>query len=222
MKIAIVGHTGRIGNLIKNIINQSDEFVLVGSISSQDKNISLLENADVVIDFSNKSSLDMVLSLKKPLVIGTTGYDEKDFLKIKEYAEEYPVIYSSNYSIGMAVCKNAIKEMTNAFSSLESIDIIEMHHNKKKDKPSGSAITLKSAIEKNVRVETHSIRAANIIGNHSVLLHAQDEMIEIKHSVSNREVFAKGALLAAQFIYNKEPKLYSIDDLLFQKQGVVK
>lgn len=221
MKIALVGHTGRIGNLIKNIIIKSDEFTFIGGINSEEKDISLVKNADVVIDFSNKSSLDTVLSLKKPLVIGTTGYDNNDFMKINEYAEKYPVIYSANYSIGMAVCKNAIKYMTNTFSSLESIDIIEMHHNKKKDKPSGSAIILKNAIEKNVKVETHSIRATNIIGNHSVLLHAQDEMIEIIHSVSNREVFAKGALLAAQFIYNKEPRLYSIDDLLFQTQGVV-
>ncbi|NGX56173.1 MAG: 4-hydroxy-tetrahydrodipicolinate reductase [Candidatus Anoxychlamydiales bacterium] len=189
---------------------------------SKEKGITItddLEKADMIIDFSHFSILNDILTkalkYKIPLVIGTTGYSDEDFLKIKESSKKIPIFYSANFSIGIQLIKNFIKVYQNHLDNT-FIDIIEIHHTQKKDSPSGTALSLKNEIEKytNSKCTTHSIRSCNVIGEHKILFYKDDEKIEIKHNIENRKTFAKGSIKAAFFIKNKKNNLYNMEDLI--------
>lgn len=164
------------------------------------------ERTDVVIDFSSKENLSKVLSLQKPLVIGTTGHASTQEMEIA--AKNIPILFSPNFSLGMMAMLEAAALLAKKGFSIE---IIEAHHDQKKDKPSGSALALAKAMGKEVPI--HSIRSGDIIGDHTVLFVGEGERIELKHQVFSRDAFAKGALKAAKFLAKKPPGLYSLKDL---------
>ena len=222
MKIlaGLIGITGRMGQEIKKA-SQNSPFEIIGGVSSSSKETfdNLFKNSQIVIDFSSKDVLEdllfYALKYKTPLVIGTTGYTQEDLQKIEDASKKIPIFYSSNFSIGIALLRSFCKK-TSEFFSDSYVDIIEKHHIHKKDKPSGTALSiekdLKNILKKEIGI--HSIRASNIVGEHTVSFRSDEELFEIKHSALSRSILAKGALDAAEFVYNKKPGLYSMQDLL--------
>lgn len=221
MKIlaSIIGLKGKMGREItKYALNHNIE--IIGGVGKENiENIeNLLKKSQVAIDFSSPRALEYILYYAKktlvPLVIGTTGYDQDDFKKMKKASKKIAIFYSCNFSLGIALMKafsiQASKLLNDSF-----VDIVEKHHILKKDKPSGTALTLAKSIKNNLKneINIHSIRAANIVGEHSIFFTNNEETIEIKHLVNSRSVFAKGALKAVRFILNKKPGFYSIKDL---------
>lgn len=193
----------------------------VRSLVEADEALSLqntLENADVAIDFSSPAALPSLLQRcsqhSKPLVIGTTGQSSEDVQAIHEIAQQIPILFSPNFSLGMAVCLETARQMSEKLKGLCQIEIIEAHHRTKKDQPSGAALALAKIVDQG-EIPIHSIRAGDIIGDHTVFFVMAGERIELKHQVQSREVFARGALYAAKFLKTQPAGLYSVKDLFY-------
>lgn len=192
-------------------------------------------NCDVILDFSNPSSLNGLLEYSSqksiPLVICTTGYSDDQVESIKKCAELSPIFMSSNTSLGINTMINIAKKAKNLLGSNFDIEIIEKHHNKKIDSPSGTALLIADSISdestkyvfdrssikqkrsKN-EIGISSVRCGGIMGEHEILFASDNEILSIKHCVNSRKVFANGALEAVRFISTKEPGLYSMNDLI--------
>ncbi len=193
------------------------------------------ENADCIIDFSNHAGtaalLEYAVENKLPVVIATTGHTDDEKKLIDEAAKSIPVFMSANMSPGVALlvelAKTATKNMPDA-----DIEIIEKHHNRKLDAPSGTALMIANAI-KSVRekaqfvfgrqgqakrekndVGIHAIRMGNIVGEHEVIIGTDNETITLKHEAHNRALFAEGAIAAAQFIAGRNAGMYSMQDIV--------
>lgn len=237
------GETKNIGN--KNFdgnFNNSNKIVPV--FDSFDK-INLpfekeKSTVDVIIDFSSPSALkDLLLFAEKhksALLLATTGYSENDFEIVKFYSEKIPVFYSQNLSLGVYSLINACKKICDNFFDSD-VEIIEKHHNKKKDAPSGTAIKIANEIspylniknnhdsnltdlndkterfgEKTNGIPVHSVRGGGIFGEHEVLFMSIDEIISVKHTALNRDLFARSALNVSKFITHMPGGLYGMDD----------
>ncbi len=203
-----------------------------------DKTDDICEDIDVIIDFSHPAMLDCVLNYASekniPAVICTTGLSADQLSRIKFEAKSVPIFFSANMSIGVNLlielaCK-AAKLLENGFD----IEILEKHHNQKLDAPSGTALAIADAVADTVSYEPefvydrhsvrkkrdkreigiHSVRGGTIVGEHDVIFAGCDEVIELKHSAASKEVFAVGAIRAAQFITGQNPALYSMKDLI--------
>jgi len=200
---------------------------------------TLLERSDVVIDFTlpkgTQTLLKRAIENPKPLVIGTTGLDEHQRNLIKELSQKAPVLYSTNMSLGVAVLNKLAALASEALSDFD-IEIVEMHHRYKKDAPSGTALTLGESVanarglvldevrvsgrngiigeRKKDEIAIMALRGGDIVGRHTVGFYNDGEFIELNHTATSRDTFAKGAIRAAKWIVNKEPRLYSINDCL--------
>ena len=191
------------------------------------------EDSDVVIDFSNPLALDGILEYclktKTPVVLATTGYNDEEMEKIHEAAKQIPVFLSFNMSLGVNILLKLVKENLANFD----IEIIEKHHNKKVDSPSGTAVMIANAV-KEIREQSefiygrhgrtgkrqqnevgiHAVRGGTIVGEHSAIFAGNDEILEINHSARSKNVFAEGAIAAAKYLVNQEPGFYNMDDML--------
>lgn len=182
---------------------------------------SRASEVDVWIDFSLPEAFEAMLqrvkSTGKPLVSGTTGLSAEQLLKLKQLAENQPVLWASNMSLGVAVLSEALK----ALSALSDFDfqIEEIHHHRKKDKPSGTAITLqenlKRAVQKDLP-EPVAIRGGGVFGEHKIYALGEEEVLTFSHSALNRTVFAKGAVRAASWIIHQKSGYYSVANMLFK------
>ena len=204
--IHVIGSRGRMGSRV----------VSLASVRSEYKVEEEADNFDVAIDFSSHAATQEILkkmvSLKKPIVIGTTGHPSENYAAIELASKKIPILFSPNFSLGMAACVEAAELLARRLKGSCSVDIIEAHHIHKKDKPSGSALKLKQAINY-PDAPIHSIRSGDIIGDHTVIFTCAGERIELKHQVHSRDAFAEGALKAASFLLGKDPGLYSVKDL---------
>ena len=199
MKLHITGKNGKMGKALLELIEKDPFF-------------SLDEAApDAIVDFSAPAALPQTLKWHKPCVIGTTGLSGDDQNLMREAAKHIPVLYSPNFSFGIALMKKLIRTAAPFLSGVD-LDLIEAHHAEKKDLPSGTALSLGSLLNQNIK--THSIRAGGIIGEHSLLISWPFESLKITHRANSRHLFAKGALMCAKYIFKKEPNFYSFDDLL--------
>ena len=192
-------------------------------------------DTDAVVDFSGHAAVGDLLrfcvSGGIPAVIATTGHTEEEKALIREAAEKIPVFYASNFSLGVAVLIRAAKMVASSMPGAE-IEIIEIHHDRKADAPSGTALTLAEAVRE-VRPELEitcgrsgmakrgkneigiqSVRIGNVPGIHEVLVGTQSQTITLKHETHDRAVFAEGALTAAVFLKDKPAGLYDMEDLL--------
>ncbi len=253
IKVGIHGSTGRVGRLlIENLKNDDKAEIAVlhaieefsfevpkGILVTNDTK-TLLENSDVVIDFTlpagTQSLLECAINeVPKPLVIGTTGLNPHQHNLIKELSKLSPVLYSTNMSLGVAVLNKLAYLASEALSDFD-IEIVEMHHRHKKDAPSGTALTLGESVANarglildEVRVSGRNgiigerskdeiaimaLRGGDIVGRHTVGFYNDGEFIELNHTATSRDTFAKGAIRAAKWIVAQEPKLYSINDCL--------
>ncbi|MCD6435607.1 MAG: 4-hydroxy-tetrahydrodipicolinate reductase [Clostridiales bacterium] len=190
---------------------------------------------DVIIDFSHFSLTDNLieyaLNQKKPLVIATTGLSDKQESKIKDASKIIPIFRAKNFSLGINLMAHLIQEAQKLLSDFD-IEIIEKHHNKKVDAPSGTAFLLADSLNKNneyiyqhgrygksskrdsKEIGIHSLRGGTIVGEHSVIFAGTDEVIEFKHEAHSKKVFAKGAIKAAEYLINQKNGLFNMNDLI--------
>ena len=195
------------------------------------------QDIDVIIDFSVPVATFEILKYARknhiPTVIATTGFNDKELKEIENISKEIPIFKSSNMSLEINLMVNLVQKVAEVLSESD-IEIIEAHHNKKIDSPSGTAILLANAINKVFEGEKHynfdrmskrekrdkkeigfsSIRGGNIVGEHTVQFYGENETLEITHKSYSRQVFAEGALKAARFILNQNVGLYDMEDLV--------
>lgn len=247
-EIAITGANGKMGRVIARIIEEREDCKVVGGIDLQPsddlgfpvvKNIfDLPRKPDVVIDFSHPSALEDILSYCKiknvPAVIATTGYTEEQIDEIKAAAGQIPVFFTFNLSLGINLLADLAKRAAQVLGVQFDVEIVEKHHNLKKDAPSGTALMLAESVNEvckgekkyiydrhNVRkarereeIGISSIRGGTIVGEHDIIFAGHDEVITLSHSAQSKEVFAVGAVNAAVFLKDKSAGLYDMKDLL--------
>lgn len=235
MNVAVLGG-GVMGRLLAQMTEEKEGCNLAGVIEPMEgQKPGDLDAVDVIIDFSNPANLDMLIGYCGetgcPAVIATTGYEAEQIEAIEKLAGEVPVVFSANYSLGINVMKRVISEITPILEDAFDIEIVEKHHNRKLDAPSGTAKMLLAAADEDGRYDhvfgrdgnrkrgreigVHAIRGGSIAGEHTVIYAGDDEILEVKHTAGSRKIFAAGALKAAAFAVNAEPGLYNMEDVLF-------
>lgn len=245
IKVAIVGCTGKLGNAImKNVLKSTDveicyaiarkgnQFVgknvseLIGGRSDLMiiDDIELANDCDIYIDCTNaetfmNNSYSKYEKMQKPLIIATTAFSVEGIEKINLLATNIPVFMSGNFSVALHDFIETIKFYARKISLDTDIQIVEYHHNQKKDAPSGTALMIKDALlDANTTIDRDkvticSIRGGNIFGEHEVILaNCKDEVVTFKHQVSSREPFADGAIEVSKWIINQTNGLYNMDD----------
>ena len=191
---------------------------------------------DIVVDFSHHSQTASLLKfgIEKniPVVIATTGQTDEEYKAIEDASKKIPIFFASNFSVGIALLAELAVKTAKAFPDAE-IEIIEKHHSRKLDAPSGTALSLAEAITEGARPDAHnlcgrsgygkrdvkeigihSVRMGNIVGEHEIMIGTQNQTITLKHEAHSRALFAEGALAAADFMKNKGAGLYGMNSLL--------
>ena len=182
------------------------------------KELSAAPAFDVAIDFSLPEGFDPVLGLcvarGAALVSGTTGLSDAQRASLEAAATKIPLVWASNFSLGVAVLNELVERAAKALPGWDC-DIVEAHHTQKKDAPSGTAVTLgEAAIANGAKVAYASLRAGDIVGEHTVQFTGLGERLELVHRAGNRDIFARGALHAARRIVGKPAAAYRVRDLL--------
>ena len=245
LRVIINGYSGSMGKVLTKCVNEDSELQLICGVSKDDLDVpfktyhkmsDVEESADVIIDFSHHSTIDDVLGYatktKTPLVIATTGFNEDELGKIKEASSIIPIFHSSNMSLGVNVLVKLVKEAAKALNGFD-IEIIEKHHNKKLDAPSGTAVMIANGIKEVLpdteciygrygrsekrssnEVGIHAIRGGTIVGEHTAIFAGHDEIVEIKHTAQSKDIFAKGAIAAAKFLVNQKAGYYNMNNIL--------
>lgn len=246
IKVIVNGSLGKMGKVLTRCVNEDKDTELVCGCSMPtgetpdyklyNKMSEIKEEADVIIDFSHFSALDDVLGYalktKTPLVIATTGFTKEQLEQIKEASKIIPIFHSSNMSLGVNVMLKLVKEAAKALKGFD-IEIIEKHHNKKVDAPSGTAIMVANAVKEVLpevtynygrhgrdakrmenEVGIHAVRGGTIVGEHEAIFAGLDEEVMISHRAQSKDIFANGAITAAKYLVNKEAGYYNMDDML--------
>lgn len=196
---------------------------------------------DVIIDFSHPSALDNLMqfavSHKIPAVIATTGLANTQIQMLNDASKRIPVFFSANMSLGVNLLIDLVKKAARVLEKDFDIEIVEKHHNQKIDAPSGTALAIADAINSSLEeqheyiydrhsrrkkrskteIGIHAVRGGTIVGDHSVIFAGNDEIIEINHIATSKEIFAVGALNAAAFLYKKSAGMYNMNDLIESK-----
>ena len=213
MNIALCGIHGAMGKILKDEIGY---FSPRNGITGQD----ISEKIDVIIDFSRPENIDFLLDYalknKVALVICTTGYTDEQVEKIKKAGENIRVLLSSNTSIGINILRKIAMLISPTMKDFD-IEIVEAHHNKKKDMPSGTAKTLKSDVLEATGksdIPVHSLRAGNIVGEHEIVFAKDDEVIKISHTALSKRVFALGAIDLSEKLLSKDIGFYDTMELI--------
>lgn len=194
--------------------------------------------ADVIVDFSHPSAFDGVMQLAKarklPIIVATTGLSDEQREQLKTDSAEIPVFFSANMSLGINLLIALAKKAASVLEDNFDIEIIEQHHNQKLDAPSGTALAIADGINevlsapseyvydrhsvrrkrRKTEIGLHAVRGGTIVGKHNVLFAGNDEIIELKHEASSKEVFAVGAIKAAKYMNGKPNGYYSMNDLI--------
>lgn len=250
LNIIISGCHGVLGRAVAEYIGTQDDMRVVGGIDPLAAkaqppfpvypNASAITGAkpDAIIDFSHPSALpgllEYALRERVPLVIATTGYGQTEHELLAEAGRRIPIFFSRNMSLGVSLLKELAKSAARILGPGYDVEVVEAHHNRKLDAPSGTALILAEAVnealdeprefayERHSRSEPrrkneigiHSIRGGSIVGEHSVIFAGFDEVITLSHSAGSRRLFAAGAVSAARFIVNQQPGNYGMDDLV--------
>ncbi len=246
MKVLIHGVNGKMGQEVQKQLDAYEDCVLLGGFDKENTGKfafpvytnyeDIAEKPDVIIDFSiPKATLTMLAYAKKehiPVVIATTGFSKEENEQIMECSKDLPIFKSANMSFDINLMTRILQEVAKALPNTD-IEIIEAHHNRKIDSPSGTALLLADSINKALdnsmyyefdRHNKHekrskneigfsSIRGGNIVGEHTVEFIGENETFEITHKAYSRSIFADGAIKAARFLVNKPNGFYTMDDL---------
>lgn len=218
MKIGIIGITGRVGYELTQLIPEEN---LAGGISSRttaEGAEKIVKNSDVIIDFSRPAAtlnaLAVAAAYGVPFVSGTTGFTSGEFNQICEFSQNTPVLYASNFSLGIQMIAKMLRQCSQIFADFD-FSIIERHHVHKKDAPSGTALFLEKQVLQKKQIV--SIRAGNLCGEHICTFTGADEEVSIIHRAFNRTIFAKGAVACAEWLVGKPAKMYTAEDFLEDK-----
>jgi len=221
-KIIITGSKGRMGRTLISCASGYPECQVVGQIDQGDDLRSVIEQGDVVVDFSSHSATLDIVALcaehKKALVIGTTGHSDEGKSQIAEFKSRVPIVLSSNFSTGVNTLFWLTRKAAEILGPGFDLEIIEIHHRLKRDAPSGTAKTLADVLKTVQKIQSEipiqSIREGDVVGEHTVIFKGAGECLELTHRAANRGIFALGALRAAKWIVDKPPGLYSMQDVL--------
>ena len=213
INITVPGLNGRMSTAIKNQISRSQDLTLVEIDSIP----------DVLIDFTAPAGvtkhLEHCLQHNIAMVIGVTGFTEEQFKLIEQSAARIPIVFSANMSIGINVCYKLLAQAAKLFDNTWSVKISDVHHENKKDAPSGTAKHMARVIaaERGIDVsdiEIISERRGEIVGEHSVMFVNEAETLTINHVANTRDIFAIGAINAARWVYGKNPGFYTMNDVI--------
>lgn len=252
MKILLNGINGRMGRAVLSLAREGyrGAEVVLGVDPSADGGLDMptyrsfseitdAADVDCIIDFSHHTAvcalLDFATERGIPTVVATTGHSEEELAAIYSAAEEIPVFFSANMSLGVALLVELAKRAAAAFPEAD-IEIIEKHHNRKLDAPSGTALMIADAICE-VRPEAyakcgragqgkrtqeeigiHAVRMGNVVGEHEVILSTANQTLTLKHEAHDRALFAEGAVAAAAFIVGKSAGIYNMESIIGGKR----
>lgn len=247
IKVLINGINGKMGQELLKQVNSSPEFEIccgVDKFNNEASDFPIYDNVnkiqelpDVIIDFSIPEASMKILKFAKekniPIVIATTGFSKEELSIIEDYSKCIPVFRSGNMSYEINVMSDIVSKLALLLKDSD-IEIVETHHNRKIDSPSGTALILADSINEALNNEMeyqynrhsirqarpkkeigiHSIRGGTEVGKHTVLFLGENETLEITHNVTSRSIFANGALKAAKFLINQKNGLYNMKDLI--------
>lgn len=247
INVIISGCNGHMGRVVESICSSDPEINVIAGfdiLGSSEHPFPVFTTpgqfegeADVVIDFSHPSALTPLLSFcvnnRVSAVLATTGYTQEQLAEIDAAAKSIPVFRSANMSLGINVVVDLIRRAASILDGYD-IEIVERHHNRKVDAPSGTALMLADAAASAVPYEAEyvfdrsstrhprdkkeigvsSLRGGTIVGDHEVIFAGRDEVIELHHHAASREIFANGAVKAAKYLIGKVPGHYSMADLV--------
>ncbi len=248
IKIILTGHCGAMGkNLMELIADAPDLHISAGIDRNTLDNVSFPQYAsfdeegisgDVIVDFSHYSLVPALLDFSErtgiPAVICTTGLTEETLDQIQAVSAKTPLFKSGNMSLGINLMLDLVKKAASILEDQFDVEILEKHHNKKVDSPSGTAKMIAQAVasaytedrsfvygregnqskRQPKEVGIHAIRGGTIVGEHTAIFAGTDEIIEITHKAASKKVFAKGALAAARFLVDQKPGLYNMNNIL--------
>ena len=249
LKIIISGCNGHMGRVVEELCNADPQVQVVAGfdvMGSSDRDFPIYSSpaqfqgeADAVIDFSSPAALDGLLAFAKatktPLVLATTGYSPEQIAQVGAAALEVPIFRSANMSLGINVLLELVKKASAVLGDSYDIEIVERHHRRKVDAPSGTALMIADAAasacghETEYVFERHSVRqprdkkeigisavrGGTIVGEHEIIFAGHDEIMEIKHTALSREIFAQGAVEAAKFMATvTAPGMYDMSQLV--------
>ena len=235
MNIFLSGY-GKMGRMVQELAVARGWSVIGHADIDCPENYETAPKADVCIDFSGvgaqKALVAYIRRTKTPLLSGTTGLTEPDFDVLRDLSKEVPVIWTANYSTGVAVLKKLLREYAPVLRDWDK-EIVEKHHNQKVDAPSGTAKLLLEALDpdgralvvhgreglcgkrKKEEIGVFSLRGGTVAGEHTVSFFGEDEVLDITHRAASRKIFAAGALRAAEALAAKPAGRYSLEELLF-------
>ncbi len=245
MNILLCGFAGYMGREVINLANASSDIKIAGGVDPMATGeytvpvaksfTDAVTDVDCIVDFSHhsitKELLEFAVSNKLPLVLATTGQTAEEKEMIYEASKAIPLFFAANYSLGIALLIELAKKTAEVMGDAE-IEIIEKHHNRKLDAPSGTALAIADAIRKvrpdsftvegrsgngkrDVReIGIHAVRMGNIVGEHEVIVGTQNQTITLKHEAHSRALFAEGALSAARFLMGKNAGLYDMKSMI--------
>ncbi|MCR9258026.1 MAG: 4-hydroxy-tetrahydrodipicolinate reductase [Alphaproteobacteria bacterium] len=260
--IGVIGAAGRMGRLLAEAASRDDEArlgaallragdprvgqdvsALIGGdargVACSDA-LDALAGCDVVIDFTTAATTEAMIgdiaAKGLPIVVGTTGLSASGQSALERAAQTVPVLQASNTSLGVTILKNIVEKVAAALPVQYDIEIVEMHHNRKVDAPSGTALTLGQAAAAGRGVDHDAVadrgrdghtgprregdigyavlRGGDVVGEHQVIFAGQGERIEIGHRVTDRSIFARGAITGAKWLVGRAPGLYGMEDVL--------
>lgn len=249
IRVILNGCNGKMGRVLVRMLEAQKDMEIVAGIDRETDRyensfpvyadiFSCSEKGDVLIDFSHPSTISNTLNYCQksnvPIVTATTGLSGKDTAHFLEASKSIPIFQSSNMSLGISIVIDIAAQAAKTLGDSFDIEIIEKHHNKKVDSPSGTAFMIADGINKtfehrkeyiygrhgneDVRSENqigiHAVRGGTIFGEHTVIFAGSDEIIEIKHTALSKDIFAAGAINAARFIIQQKSGYYNMHDLL--------
>ena len=263
IKIAVCGAAGRMGQRIINAVVEAEGVQLSGALErpghpligqdagliaacgnldvaiSDDLN-AVITGCDVMIDFTaptvSLKNLEACALKKKSIVIGSTGFTPEERALAVELARDIPAVLAPNMSVGVNVCFKVLKDVAKTLGDDFDVEIVELHHNKKKDAPSGTAVRMREVVagalgrdynqvanyhregicgeRTREEIGMQTVRGGDIIGEHTVYFIGMGERIEISHRAMTRDMFSRGSVRAAKWVVGKQPGLYDMQDVL--------
>ncbi len=255
VKVIVCGACGKMGRRIIDILSRDENTELVGAIEAKgckdlgtqvtpkvkvtDDLEKIIDRSEVVIDFTNPQAslenLEVAFRFNKPIVIGTTGHTDEQKKLIMKKAKTIPLLMAPNMSLGVNLLFKLVDGVARVLKGYD-IEIIEAHHNQKKDAPSGTAVklgeTISQALNSNFEergvygrkgmvgprkpreIGVHAVRAGDIVGEHIVIFAGTGERLELTHRAHNRDCFARGAIEASKWIVRQPPGFYDMQDFL--------
>ncbi len=238
LSILLNGAKGRMGHAIAAA--SAELGLTIGATTDLGEDPSAKVGAcDVIVDFSSpqatRALLELAATRKKPIVIGTTGHEAAEKAALLELARRVPCVWAGNFSVGVNLLFALVRRAAHTLGADFDAEVVEMHHRFKKDAPSGTAARLLEIIleERKLGAEAlrhgregitgartssevgvHALRGGDVVGDHTVIFAALGERLELSHKASDRAIFARGALRAAQWVAGQKPGVYDMQDVL--------